>query len=82
METWKIQKIYELRHQSSNERRRADESQCALEKSERMKNTQEATVIYASMTGRSSQKGRRTDALAPGADERRDKLRKAPGSCK
>ena len=31
---------------------------------------------------RSSRKGRGTDALAPGAEERRDKLRKAAGSCK
>ena len=31
---------------------------------------------------KSSQKGRRTDALAHGAEERRDKLRKAAGSGK
>ena len=30
---------------------------------------------------RLSKKGRRADALALGADERRDKLRKAAGSC-
>ena len=34
------------------------------------------------MTKQSSQKGRRTDALAHGAEERRDKLRKAAGSGK
>ena len=32
--------------------------------------------------GRLSRKGHRADALALGADERRDKLRKAAGSCK
>ena len=31
---------------------------------------------------RSSKKERREDALAPGADEGRDKLRKAAGRCK
>ena len=31
---------------------------------------------------RSSYKGRRANALAPGAEEGRDKLRKAAGSCK
>ena len=32
--------------------------------------------------GRSSKEGRRADALAPGAEERRDKLRKAAGRSK
>ena len=36
----------------------------------------------AMAAGRLSRKEHRADALAPGADERRDKLRKAAGRCK
>ena len=40
------------------------------------------TVYNAIYTGRSSKKERRVDALAPGAEEGRDKLRKATGRSK
>ena len=39
-------------------------------------------LVKELIKGKSSQKGRRTDALAHGAEERRDKLRKAAGSGK
>ena len=39
------------------------------------KENQTILLIYASINKRVKHKGRRADALAPGAEERRDKLR-------
>ena len=50
------------------------------EVSKRIKNQTESR--NAIREGRSSEEGRRADALALGADERRDKLRKAAGRSK